>query len=399
MDASDPWDLEAPELTLDEFLRHQPGFVASKEHPGAVEINGKMTISGTVIIPKTVPLVLKAGAEITMKPNASVLSYGGLIAIGTPEQRISIHGDGSGDPWGTFAVVRPPQKVVVKYTDIQHGGQAQINGTLFTGGFAVYNTDLDMEHCRVMNMMSEDGINLKNGRISMKNCLITGVDSDAFDMDFCTGEVLDTHFSNTGGDGADLSGSYVTISGCRFENIGDKGTSVGENSHPILINNLYIGCNIGVSCKDLSSPKIAFSTFIGNKLAIEAKRKKPFFGGGSGQFVSCVFADNGTLLEEDYFSKNQVSVRHSLVDAATNWPTCQTAEMRFVAPEQHNYLLEPSTLANNGFQVSLPEWMNLNGNGHTPRLPGIFTNPVSLDGRLQVTDKNSEKVLKAEFTK
>jgi hypothetical protein len=383
MDASDPWDLEAPELTLEEFLRRSPGFVASKEHPGAAEINGKITISGTVIIPKTVPLILQPGADIMMKPNASVLSYGGLVSIGTPERRTSIHGDGSGDPWGTFAVVRPPQKVVVKYTDFQHGGQAQINGMLFTGGLAVHESDLDMEHCRVTNMMSEDGINLKNGRIFMKNCLITGVDSDAFDMDFCSGEVLDSHFSNTGGDGVDLSGSCVTVSGCRFENIGDKGTSAGENSHPALINNLYIGCNIGVSCKDLSNPKAAFCTFIGNKLAIEAKRKKAFFGSGSGQFVSCVFYENGELLQEDYFSKNQVVVRHSLVDAATNWPTCQTAEMRFFAPAQHNYLLAPNALASNGFQAPLPEWVNLNGNGHAPFRPagpGIFTNPVSLNG-------------------
>jgi|GEM_PF-3488178 len=383
IDASDPWDLEAPELTLEEFLRRHPQFAASQEHPGAAEISGKVTISGTVIIPKSVPLILRPGADITMKPRANVLSYGGLISIGTPDQRISIHGDGSqtaegGEVWGTFSVVRAPQRVVLEYTDIQHGGQAQINGILFTGGFAVYETDLDMEHCRIMNMMSEDGVNLKNGRIFMKNCLISGTDSDAIDLDFCTGEVLDSHFSNTGGDGVDFSGSYVTVSGCRFENIGDKGTSVGENSHPILINNLYIGCNIGVSCKDLSSPKIAFCTFIGNKLAIEAKRKKPFFGGGAGQFINCVFADNGALVQEDYFSKNQVTVRHSLVDATTNWPTCQTAEMRFIAPEQNNYLLEPNKLASNGFEVSLPEWASLNHNGHTPRLPGIFTNPVSL---------------------
>ncbi len=382
-DASAPWDLEAAEFTRNEFLRRHPGFSASQEQPGAAEINGKVAISGLVIVPKSVPLILRPGADITMKPNASVLSYGGLISIGTPERRISIHGDGSGDPWGTFAAVRPPQKVVVHYTDVQDGGQAQANGMLFTGGFAVHDGDAELVHCRFTEMQSEDGVNIKNGRVLIADCLISGTDSDALDLDFCKGEVRNSRFNNIGGDGVDLSGSCVTVSGCRFENIGDKGTSVGENSHPIMINNLYAGCTIGVSCKDLSNPKIAFCTFVGNKLAIEAKRKKAFFGGGSGTFISCVFSRNQTLCQEDYFSKGQIVVRYSLVDVPVDWPTCKTAEVRFAAPGQNNYLLEPSTVAGNGIEIFLPEWANLNHNGHAPSRPagpGIFANPVSLNG-------------------
>jgi len=377
-DASDPWDIDAEDLTLTEFLQRHPQFVASQEHPGAAEVVGKITISGLVVVPKSVPLILKPGADITMKPRAIVLCYGGLTSIGTPENRIRIHGEGIDKVWDTFAIVRPPKKVVVHYTDIQHAGQAQVNGMLFTGGFAIHNGDAELINCRITEMKSEDGLNVKNGRVFMKNCLISGTDSDAFDLDFCTGEITDSHFSNTGGDGVDFSGSYVTVRNCRFENIGDKGTSVGENSHPILLNNVYIGCNIGVSCKDLSSPKIAFCTFINNNLAVEAKRKKPFFGGATGNFVSCVFSGNKELLDEDYFSDGGVTVRHSLVDAPTDWPTCKTAELQFVSPDQNNYLLEPNALASNGFEVVAPEWMKLNGNGHAPKLPGILTNPINL---------------------
>jgi hypothetical protein len=403
VDMSDPWDIDAEDFTLHEFLQRHPEFAASQDHPGAAEISGKATISGAVIVPKSVPLILKPGADITMKPRAIVLCYGGLTSIGTPENRIRIHGDESGNAWDTFAIVRPPQKVVVHYTDVQHGGQAQVNGMLFTGGFAIHDGDAELINCRITEMKSEDGLNVKNGRVFMKNCLIADTDSDAFDLDFCTGEIVDSHFSNTGGDGVDFSGSHVTVSGCRFENIGDKGTSVGENSHPILINNLYVGCNIGVSCKDLSSPKIAFCTFVNNNLAIEAKRKKPFFGGATGNFVSCVFSGNKKLLDEDYFSAGGVEVRHSLVDAQVNWPACQTAEMRFVAPEQNNYLLEPGTSASNGFEVNLPEWVNLNGNGHAPSRPagpGIFTDPVRLlDERPAVIDATPKKILQVEFSK
>lgn len=379
-DASDPWDIDAESITLTEFLHRHPEFAASHEQLGAVEIDGKVTITGTVIIPKSVPLILKPGTDITMKPRASVVCYGGLSSIGTPEQRIRIHGDDSGTAWGTFAVVRPPQTVVVKYTDFQHGGQAQINATLFTGGFAVHNGSIDIQYTRIMNMYSEDAINIKNGHVFMNECLISHTAHDAFDFDFCTGEVRNSHFSNTGfnGDALDFSGSYVTVSGCRFENIGDKGCSVGENSHPILINNLYYRCNIGFSSKDLSSAKVAFCTFVENNLAMEAKRKKPFFGGATGNVVNCVFFGNKKMLSDDYFSKGGLEVRQSVFDTQVEWPTCKTAEIRFMAPEQGNYLLEPNTLASDGLEVTLPEWANLNTNGHTPKLPGIFSNPVRL---------------------
>ncbi|MFQ5630331.1 MAG: CotH kinase family protein, partial [bacterium] len=362
-DASDPFDLEAIDLTLTDFLQRHPQFKASAAHPGAAEISGEVTITETVIVPKGVPLILQPGADITMQPGVSVVSYGGLQAIGTPEQRISIHDDGSGDPWGTFAVVRPvgqatygvrpSKKVVMHYLDVQGGGQAQVNATLFTGGLAVYESDVDMAFCRIMDMRSEDGFNLKNGRISMRNTLFDGTDSDAVDLDFCTGEVVNCTFINSKGDGLDISGSSILATGCRFENIVDKGTSVGENSHPILVNNLYINCDIGVSCKDLSRPKVAHSTFVDNRLAIEAKRKKPMFGPGGGVFVNCVFAGNEILVSEDYFSKNNVSVSHSLVDLENSYVTCKKAEIRF---EDGSYLIQSGVYEGNGYRMATPDW-------------------------------------------
>lgn len=372
IDVSDPWDLDAPLFTLTEFLRKNPQFAASREVSGAAELSGKVIIDGAVFVPYSVPLILKPGTDITMKPGANVICYGGLTSVGTPEQRISIHGDGSGDPYDTFAVVRPKQKVVIMYTDIRDGGQSQINGMLFTGGFAIHNGDVEMDNCRITDMQSEDGLNVKNGHLLVTNCFFANTASDAFDIDFGTGEVRDCKFMNTVGDAVDFSGSYVTVSGCRFEDIGDKGTSVGENSHPILVNNLYLRCNIGVACKDLSSPKIAHCTFVDNKLAIEAKRKKEFFGGGSGEFVNCVFSGNVALFTEDYFSQNQILVSHSILDVPTKWPTCKTSEIDFVDRALGNYVLDASTLAGNGLDISMPEWMPSAANGAAHKVPGIF---------------------------
>jgi hypothetical protein len=371
-DASRPFDLEASERSLAEFLQAYPKFIASRDHPGAAELSGKVTISGTVIVPKSVPLILQPGSDITMMPDASLVSFGGLTASGTPENRIRIHDNGSGDPWGTFAVVRPPQAVTMEYIDVEGGGQAQVNGILFTGGLAVYEADVDIEQCRITNMKSEDSLNLKNGRILMRNCLIANSVSDGFDNDFTTGEIRDSEFINIGGDGVDISGSTVTIIGNRFENIGDKGVSVGEDSHPTIINNLFRNCNIGVSSKDLSYTKLAYSTFVNNALAIEAKRKKAMFGAGTGEFINNVFVGNKVLLQEDYFSKGLVQLHDSLADKSEDCRTCQAADIRFRSPETGDYRLTLGVIPGN-FAPAQVEWVKFDGLGDLPQQPGIFS--------------------------
>ena len=102
---------------------------------------------------------------------------------------------------GVFAIVRPRETVVLRHTEISEGGQGQINGMLFTGGFAVHNGDLDLAHCRFINMNSEDGLNLKNGQLAMRDCYFEGSASDGIDVDFGKGYIENCQFVNISGDG------------------------------------------------------------------------------------------------------------------------------------------------------------------------------------------------------
>ncbi len=371
-DTSDPFDLEAPELSLDEFLEDHPEFQASQEQPGAAELSGNVTISGAVIVPKSVKLILKPGTDITLLPSASLVSYGGLEAIGTPEQHIRIHGNSSGEAWGTFAVVRPAGEVILSYVDFQDGGQAQINATLFTGGFAVHDGDLKLEHCSFTHMHSEDGFNLKNGHLYMDDTLVSGNASDGVDLDFVTGEVQNSQFLNNAGDGLDLSGNHITIINSRFEYNGDKGLSVGEDSHLIVVNALFRGNQIGLSTKDLSHSQVAYATYVDNILAIEAKRKKAFFGGGSGEFVNIVFSGNQTLLQEDYFSQGQVAIQNSMTDDQTGCQTCGFANISFQDPQAGDFRLETGAIGAGVFTLAKPDWLVVEGSGPLPELPGVF---------------------------
>ncbi|MGE5768940.1 MAG: right-handed parallel beta-helix repeat-containing protein, partial [Betaproteobacteria bacterium] len=273
-DASDPYDLEAIDASLAEFLRAHPQFQASAAQPGAAELRGDVTIAGTVIVSRQVPLVVAPGTVLTLDPGAAVLCYGGLTCMGTESQRIRIQGR-NGRAWGTFAAVRPQDPVRIHYTDFSDGGQKQANGILFTGGLAVHEGDLELSHCRFTRMQSEDAINIKSGKIHMRDCLVEGTASDAIDIDAGTGEVRGNRFVDIAGDGIDVSYSQVTLRDNELENVRDKGISVGEKSQPLVENNVFRDCRIAISCKDLSFATVRGCTFVSNQLAIEVKRKKP----------------------------------------------------------------------------------------------------------------------------
>jgi hypothetical protein len=373
-DASAPFDLDAPDLTLAEFLAKHAVFSPSSLRPDAVELSGTVTIANTVIVPKHVPLILMPGTDITMEADANLLCYGGLLSLGTEDRPVRIHGNANGEAWGTVAVVRSPEKVRLHYTEFQHGGEAAINGILFTGGLSVHDADLELIHCRFANMYSEDGVNLKNGKLLMTNCSFVDNASDGIDIDFGAGEVRDSRFIQQGGDGIDLSGSEILITASHFANVKDKGISVGENSHPVIINNLFENNTIAISTKDLSHVKVANCTFVYNHLVIEAKRKKPIFGPGSGEIVNSVFARNEILLREDYFSRGLVAIKHSLVDVPVDDPknNITSVPIEFIAPDRHNFLLAASFVDEKGIKLAFPDWYDLGIQTSEIRYPGIL---------------------------
>jgi parallel beta-helix repeat protein len=217
----------------------------------------------------------------------------------------------------------------------------------------------------------------------MSDCLISGNASDGVDIDFGIGEVRNCRFVHSGNDGLDMSGSKLTVSNCRFENNGDKGISVGENSHPIIVNNLFYGNQIGMSIKDLSHAKVAHATFVANRLAVEAKRKKPFFGGSSAEFINSVFCENHVLLDEDYFSKGGIKLASSLADEPVDFPRCRVGRIQFRSSERGDYRVAPETLNQLNFEPATAAWLEPDANANSAGMPGIFTLPPSISAAIE----------------
>jgi len=267
-----------------------------------------------VVVPEGIPLILEADTDLSLGPGVSLVAYGGLLAGGTPARPIRVHGDGSGRPWGTLAALRPPSAVVLRHVAATGGRGARVNGVLFSGALAVHGGDLRIEDSSVTGMAGEDGLNLKDGRLEMTGSVFSGNASDAVDLDFVVGTVQESVFDGNVNDGLDISGSRIAVRATRFADNGDKGFSVGEDSHPTVENSLFLGNVTGLASKDLSTVRVRRATFVENDSAVVANRKKPEFGPGSAVLEETVFARNGVVVSEDFFSRGGVDIRTSLLD-------------------------------------------------------------------------------------
>jgi hypothetical protein len=139
-----------------------------------------------------------------------------------------------------------------------------------------------------------------------------------------------------------------------------------------VANALFRGNQIGLSTKDLSHARVAYATFAENVLAIEAIRKKAFFGGGSGQFINTIFAGNQVLLAEDYFSNGQVDILNSVADDQQGCAACELfTNILFRAPESGDYRLKAETFTER-IQLTHPDWVPASILVAAPEVPGAF---------------------------
>jgi parallel beta-helix repeat protein len=288
---------------------------------------GQHRFVGTTVVPEGVTLEIDAGAELWMAAGASLVCHGPVRANGTEAAPIRVL-TATAEPWGTFAVVRPGAESAFRHVYVTGGAGATTDGITFTGALAIHDGDAVMESCEFAGCPAEDAVNVKNGRARIASCTFVGNDSDDIDLDFVQGEVVQSRFSDTGGDAVDVSGTEVTIAGNRIERAGDKGISVGEQSNVLVIDNVLTDNLIAVAIKDGSQVRIEKCTMTGNDMAVAAYRKKPIFGGGNATVKDCVILDTRKPVIADAHSTIELESCVMPEDAPAHGSTAGTQDLQ-----------------------------------------------------------------------
>jgi len=205
-----------------------------------------------------------------------ILSFSPITINGSPESPVVF--EGLDQSSGCLTVLQSEEKSSISHAIFDGMNTLNYEGWTLTGAVNFYESDVNISNSIFKNNHCEDALNIIRSDFHIANSSFINTAYDAFDADFCKGTVEKSIFNLTGNDGADFSGSTVTINDCIFQEIGDKGVSVGENSQVKTNNIEIITANIGLASKDKSTLEIDGVDIKNCQTAFTAYQKKPEFG-------------------------------------------------------------------------------------------------------------------------
>lgn len=237
---------------------------------------GEHRLQHDLKIPAGLEVRFEPGCTLTLEAEADFISYSPVTAIGSSDAPILIRGSRRGD--GSFNVLAKFGKTDLRYVEFRNLGNLSQNGWTLTGAVTINEGDVNLQNCKFIDNLCEDGLNLIRSTFTMADCELNGASSDGFDADFCTGKIRNSKFSNTINDGLDFSGSTIHIQDVHVNEAGDKGLSAGEAS-TITVDNLQIrNAVLGIASKDQSKVTGKDIVIDGCTIGYSAYQKKPEYG-------------------------------------------------------------------------------------------------------------------------
>jgi len=280
-------------------------------------MNKFTTINENLFIPENYLVVIQPGEKISLTNNAFIFSKspwkvggesgkveikgkkdnfgGGILILNTSIKSVFINTDFSylsgleekrffDSNYNIFEIKTLYQgnklnDYSYKMTDSRNSNYNLLDGRILYGSLNLFNTTADIINCSFSKIDSEDGINFISSRYLIKNVKFEELSGDAIDIDFGSGQIINSLFKNIGNDGVDLSGTESFLKNLEFVNISDKIISVGENSNVQILNLKGTNSFVGVASKDGSKTivqevefndvNIPFASYI-KKLSYEA---------------------------------------------------------------------------------------------------------------------------------
>ncbi len=242
-------------------------------------------------------VILKKGVHIKFKKGALLRIKGDLYSLGSENMPVTIEIESDENfknmgLWGGILVLRG-DKSIIRHT-IFKGRKAFLKNRQdfrsITGCISFYETKVDINNSKFLDMQCEDALNIVKSRFNIENILIKNTHADAFDSDFSKGEIRNSRFENTGNDAIDVSGTKISVENIFFKNIGDKAVSVGEESILYGKNLIIQNASSGIVSKDLSKAYIKNSSFENIKAsALLAFIKKEEYGAAMIDCKKCTF--------------------------------------------------------------------------------------------------------------
>ena len=300
---------ELSRVSKEEFLDGHSEFTDSGSN--RLKLSRDIIMSEDVVIPPGLVLTIEAGVAISIDKGLSFLSYSPVNILGSKDSPVTISSSGE-DPYGTFSVLGDSswdETLTVSYVRVSNGSQDEINGAFMSGQMNFYRVgSVAISNSDFSFAKADDGLNVKNSKVIMRNNKFGNNSADAFDGDFVTGVIEDNVFVDNGNDGLDFSGSTISPARNIIVRSGDKCVSVGEASVVTLEFNVFDGCLISVEAKDSSRAIVKNNIVVNSReVAFSSYIKKSFFGEPTLEYYDNLIYGNSSEVSGlvDYYENNQ----------------------------------------------------------------------------------------------
>jgi hypothetical protein len=255
-------------------------FIFVEEEEKLIKIKqGEWSIDQDIIIPPGYRVVAGEGTRLVLENGAKILSYSAFNFLGSEENPIIISSRGQSGQG--IVIMKAKDTSIIRHTIFDGLSSPRQGGWELTGGVTLYESGVVLSDAQFINSRSEDALNIVRSEFALENLVFRNILADGFDSDFSTGTIKNSSFLKCGNDGLDVSGSKVQVERVLFDQIGDKGLSVGEKSRVSIKKLIARNSRIAVASKDHSEVIIQEAEIKGSQIGFAVFQKKPEFGPAS----------------------------------------------------------------------------------------------------------------------
>ncbi len=233
-------------------------------------------ITKPLVISHGKKVIIEAGTKFSFSKKGFFFSFSSVDIRGDQDEPVIIESiDGKA---GSFTVMQAKEKSLFRHVIFKGQNTLNYSGWNLSGGVSLYESDCDFIACQFLDNNCEDALNIIRSNFTINKCSFYNIYSDAFDADFCKGQIKNTRFLKVKNDALDFSTSNIEVLNCIMDQIGDKGISAGEQS-TLFANKIIVkNANIAFASKDLSTLTLDNIAIQNCKKGIVAYKKKPEYG-------------------------------------------------------------------------------------------------------------------------
>jgi len=237
---------------------------------------GDLQVDYPIIIPSGYTVHFDQGTTLDFVNKACFISYSPLIMKGSKNNPVLITSTDSSA--NGFTIIQAGSLSELSHVRFENLNTLDYKGWTLTGAVTFYESDVEMSNVVFFKIHCEDALNTIRSSFIVKDSRFEFIYGDAFDSDFCEGEVINSSFNIIGNDAIDFSGSTISITGINIDKASDKGISGGEDSYLNVKNSTISRSNIGLASKDLSTVEFSNSKIQDCKYGLVLFKKKPEYG-------------------------------------------------------------------------------------------------------------------------